>query len=231
VRSIAWLAVAVILGLPAGCGPSPPGYTPFFQAEHGEPAGRVDPDSVEVWFSPLSSVEPYVHVSTTGLAVEAPEADPREFCSPDSIAKRYVSARGWDVDPASLIGLPSADFRTLGELTVPIYIKGIDSPPTKYENTIELGPHKKPFRVLKNVDWADAFAELRWRASKAGADAIIEVCGGRLPVSFWYPPRPFGPLPQSGGASILAVRGEGITDWALIGVAVVWIQEPYPEQY
>ncbi len=230
-RSFVAFAVVVVFGTLAGCGPSPPGYTPFFQAEYGEPPGRVRPDSIEIWFSPLSSVKPYVHVSTTGLAVEAPEADPREFCSPDSIAKRYVTARGWDVDPASLIGLPTTDFRTLGELSVPIYVKGIDAPPTRYENTEELGPNKKHYRVLKDVDWADAFAELRWRASKAGADAVIEVCGGRLPVSFWYPPRPFGPLTQSGGASILAVRGEGITEWALIGVAVVWLQASYPQEY
>ena len=229
-RSFVVLSLLAIGCAMAGCGPTPPGYTPFFEAEYRESPGQTHPDSIEVWISPLSSVKPYVHVSTTGLAVEAPEADPREFCSPDSIAKRYATTRGWSVDPAELMGLPTTDFRALGELSVPLYIKGMVMAPTKYENTAELGPHKKPYRVLKNVDWADAFAELRWRASKAGADAVIEVAGGMLPVSLWYSPRPYGPLPQSGGTGILAVRGEGITQWALIGVAVVWNKRERSEE-
>ena len=172
VSGVVFLALSLLLVSAIGCGPTPPGYTPYFQNVDRSLMGRVHPDSIEVWFSPLSSVKPYHHRSTTGLEIEAPIIDPREFCSPDSVVKRYITARDLDVDPEDLLGLPTTSFQALGELSVPIYVIGMEMAPNKFENTEELGPHKKPYRVLKNVDWAEAFAELRWRASQTGADAV-----------------------------------------------------------
>ncbi len=229
-RPLALPALIAILGAAAGCGPNPPGYTPFYHVYEDETPGRTHPDSIQVWFSPLASVDPYVHRTTTGLAIEAPELDPREFCSPDSIVKRYIASRGLDLGPSALLGLPKTNFSVLGEITVPLYVVGLEMAPDQFTNTKETGPHRKPFREPSNVDWGLAFRELRWRASRAGADAVVEVVAGKLPVTVWYPPRPYGPLPQSSGVGVLAVRGEGITEWALMGMAISWREYREPER-
>ena len=80
-------------------------------------------------------------------------------------------------------------------------------------------------KELENVDWEAAFDRLRWRAARVGADAVIEVMGGRIPLTIWYPPKMPTGLELSGGTAVRLVRGEAITEWALVGIAVVWKEQ------
>jgi len=226
-----WLTILLVGVLLCGCGNK--GITRYDPPGSKASDSRTSPESVELYFATLDSIDVYIHVFPTGLANEAPNLDPRTFCSPDVLIEKCQDAKRVGMNPEPRFGPPSARYRVVGEVEVPLTRRGRtrsgqgSRSSATAQDDLPIAPNGKPF-AEPNALWELAFKQLRENAAELGADALIEVFCGKGVSSFWYPPAShsvpmYGPNGQIVGSySQSTPGGVGLSGWKLHALAVTW---------